>query len=303
MKWVVGDDTIVYFDFLQAMGGSLTDSIGGVELSLTTVRGMQPRPNATELLYSHWYICSQTFHNVTSTSRALNVGSVTSEPLTPLRNETTTADSADIGDPNYTRLVYRAESTGQEYSLIQRAPTQLFNYLGYMLSVGFSLHPGVNDENSQIVSGTTLGNNNLLTMGYFLNLTDLHQMTANVAATLSAQVQGQSPGDNKNLTMISGKAWVTETYIFVRWQWLILQLLETLVTVVLLVVTMIKTKEQPLVKNSTVASLLYGLEGWDPEKTWTGKMDAAEKLQHRSGQMVAWFGEGSDGRLCFSRAV
>ncbi|KAH8895617.1 hypothetical protein GQ53DRAFT_53774 [Thozetella sp. PMI_491] len=129
-----------------------------------------------------------------------------------------------------------------------------------MLSNMYALNL-IKDDTDSIVSATILGNNNLLQFGYFLNSTDMRNITANIAETLSTQMQSASTGDNANLTLVGGVAQASETYVTVRWG-ILLPLLESFLTVVLLAVTILSHEEGILVQNvnhSTSGVWLGGL--------------------------------------------
>ncbi|KAM0817860.1 hypothetical protein AB5N19_03667 [Seiridium cardinale] len=305
MTWIVtldpdgGVENVIDWTFFTASPTYHIDTIGGAELALTSARQTRAVPDIVELLYSRWYICEQTFENVTSSSGVLNTGNVRTGALDPVRSQAT--DPGKEGQDSYTILVYRSKSTGQEYMIAKQAIEQTLAYLNNVFDVDFTVHPGWSDPNAQVVNAT-LGNNRLIQMGYFLNSTDLHNMTENVAKTLSAQMQSNSPGDNTNLTLVAGEAFKPETYIYVRYEWLVLPLLETVVTIVLLVITMVKTRHAPLVKTSIIAAMMYGLYGWRPEDIQAGIADTGEILERRARGMPMYIDANSHGQMRFVRS-
>lgn len=289
----------VGWDYLSTVATSHDDEICGQSLSLTIARSptftwARFVPFPTEILYAHWYFCQQTFHDVTSTSGGLAVGRIVQEPLTPVRNETIVPAGTNItsSNPRYTRLIYRANSTGQEYSMTKRAGMAIMNHLSSLLTVNHLDY----DTGCVIVDPT-----GILSMSQFLGATDLANMTRNIAATLSAQIQSSSPGDNENSTLVRGDAFISETYILVRWPWLTLMFLEGAGTVVLLAITIVKTRGQPLVKSSIIAPLMYGLKGWEDEPDYTsaGVSDSSPILERRAKQMSACLGEQAGGQVRF----
>ncbi|KAK9414995.1 hypothetical protein SUNI508_10600 [Seiridium unicorne] len=285
MTWIVtldpgrGVQNVIDWTFFTASPTYHIDTIGGAEFALTSARQTRAVPDIVELLYSRWHICEQTFENVTSSSGVLNTGN-------------------KEGQDSYTILVYRSNSTGQEYTIAKQAIEQTLAYLNNVFDVDFTMHPGWNDPNAQVVNAT-LGNHRLVQMGYFLNSTNLHNMTENVAKTLSAQMQSNSPGDNTNLTLVAGEAFKPETYIYVRCEWLVLPLLETVVTIVLLVITMVRTRHAPLVKTSIIAAMMYGLFGWRPEDIQAGIADTGEMLERRARGMPTYIDANSHGQMRF----
>ncbi|KAH8199619.1 hypothetical protein TruAng_006212 [Truncatella angustata] len=306
MTWIVSVEpdgnvrNIIDWTFFTASPAYHLDQIGGAELSLTSARQTRAEPDIVELLYSRWYLCEQTFENVTASSGVITTGKVKNEPLNPVGNRTT--DSEHEGEDNYTVLIYRSNATGREYTIGKQALGQTFGYVSGIFGVDFSVHPGRSDPNSAQVTGVTLGNNNLIQMGYFLNSTDLRNVTKNLATTLSAQMQSNNPGDNTNLTLVAGSAFRPETYIYVRYEWLVLPLLETIATIALLITTMVKTRRSPLVKTSIVAAMMYGLYGWRPEDIRAGVTDNGEMLERRAQGMPMYIDANSHGQMRFVRS-
>lgn len=309
MKWQMyqppkGDIAPLYFSFFQSEVTNHTDEIGGTYGSMTAVRVTDPSKFAdrlgppVEMLQSRWYLCEQTFHNLTVEAGKLSVEKVTSEPLVPVRNTST----ANTGRDEDILLTYRSPSTDQEYSLPKLVPELIVGYLKTLLSNPFAVQVNLTDPTT---TGTTLvpGANDLFPMGYFMNLTDLANMTTNIASTLSAQMRSDSQGDNANLTIHAGQAFATETYIKVRWAWVVLPLAETVLSAVFLVATIILTRETPLFKGSVLALLVHGLRGWS-EGSLRGiyRRNTAEELGRSSEGMVARFREDGEGWFGFQRA-
>lgn len=75
-------------------------------------------------------------------------------------------------------------------------------------------------------------------------------------------IRNGGPGDNLMGETASGTAHWTVIQFEVRWEWLILPVLLTVITFILLGVTILITLEQPLLKGSVVALLFHGLDGW-----------------------------------------
>ncbi|KAI1082114.1 hypothetical protein F5B20DRAFT_534390 [Whalleya microplaca] len=68
-------------------------------------------------------------------------------------------------------------------------------------------------------------------MNYLLYNSDLVALSNNFAEAVTNQVRSLDPGDNLNDTMLPGTAYHQESFINVRWGWLILPLAETLFTI------------------------------------------------------------------------
>jgi hypothetical protein len=105
-----------------------------------------------------------------------------------------------------------------------------------------------------------------------------------------------------NATVLNGEAHFKETFVKVRWPWLIVPLLETLLSSMLLVATVIVTWKEPLFKNSVVSLLIHGLDGWSENDTDIAAPQTAEKLEKMAERMSASFDHDQRGRLKSVRA-
>ncbi|KAM7184579.1 hypothetical protein V8F33_012915, partial [Rhypophila sp. PSN 637] len=147
--------------------------------------------------------------------------------------------------------------------------------------------------------------------GHYLSVTDLDKVASNVASVVSTFIRSPAElvGRNLNATTIDGKALITETYIRVRWQWLILPVLETVLTASLLAVTIIVDSRSgyPLLKSSPLGLLFYGPKetNWpcDVEQgiTIKGEGVKGEQLESISKKVMAQFKVDADGKLRFIR--
>lgn len=311
MKWQLieeegGDVFPAFFSFFQSEVSNHTDAIGGTWGSMTSVRVTDPNKVArkvgppVEMLRSEWYLCEQTHRNVTVVDGKLILGNITSTPLIPVKNETT----ADTGLPEDVLLTY-ASTTNPErtYAIPKLVPARMFDYLRTLLSNPFATRASVNETTGRTSGGILPGSNDLFPMGYFMNLTSLSNLTTNVAQTFSNQMRANVGGDNANLTMLVGTAYAQETYIRVRWGWVILPLGETLLSAVFLVVTIVLSRDTPLFKGSVLAFLVHGLRGWS-ESGIRGlyRRNTAEEVMRSSEGMRAVLREDEGGWLGFWRA-
>lgn len=136
-------------------------------------------------------------------------------------------------------------------------------------------------------------------LGFFIYASDLKKVTQHLADTLTNQIRSTSPGDNLNATRLVGNAYITETYIRIRWQWIVVPLAETTLTCVLLVVSIVATRSEPLLKLSVLAFLFHPLEGLKLEDLNANDLKTASKLDHLSKKMVAKFEPSQDDRFKF----
>ncbi|KAK7722447.1 hypothetical protein SLS64_000984 [Diaporthe eres] len=306
MTWVVidpdgdGKQSVSEFTWFRSATTTHTDEIGGKSLSMTSVRvrDTQDSPSddgpapPTEMLQSSWYLCQHTYEGAVIDSGTLVPGKASSEPLVPVRNRTIPASKTGfLYDENI--ITYRADSTGLEYTTVTFPLDRIYGFLTKALENRFGLYGNASYVDS--------GNNDILALGYYLNITDLESMTENLAKGISAQMRGKSPGDNKNLTMFGGDAFAVETYIRVRWQWMMLPLVEVVLAALLLIATIFETRAGPLLKSSVTAFLLHGLDGWDAADVKAGSFETSNDLERRSRAMIASFAEDENGWLRFAK--
>jgi len=127
-------------------------------------------------------------------------------------------------------------------------------------------------------------------------------MTADLADTLTHQIQSKDPGDNSNATVFYGDVFITETYFNVRWPWLIMPLAEALLAAILLIISILLTRGEPLLKSSVLALLVHGLDGWTDDELEVEQPETGEKLEHLGKGMTARLGPDVNGRVKFVRS-
>ncbi|KAK7927503.1 hypothetical protein PG985_004501 [Apiospora marii] len=300
-----GKPTVVPTDYtwFRSRTSIHTDSFGHHTLSLTSVKvananngiSGKDKPPPTEMLQSDWYLCERTHRGATVDSGRLVPGTVVEEPLTPLRNRTvigaTELNRGTMFDESF--VTYRANASGREYTTGNYALQRVYEFLQTVLDNRFGLY----DNATRVERGGKLGE--LLPMGYYMNLTDHAAMTGSIADGISAQMRSRGPGDNNNLTMLSGSAFRSETYIRVRWPWFLLALVEVVAAAVLVTATIFITRGEPLLKSSVMALLLHGLDGWG-EDGRSGRLETEKDLDARSKAMKAQLCEDDNGWLRFA---
>ncbi|KAF2495366.1 hypothetical protein BU16DRAFT_561648 [Lophium mytilinum] len=236
-------------------------------------------PPKTEVYYSTWYWCAQTYHGVTATPNALHTSPPQTERLFVMNNP----PGKDVADNTL-----RANSTGKLYKIGGLAQELVFWYL----------------ENALNTTTPSLYNPAYfnLNVGYLLQSNNISNVTQNIADTLRGLMRSDTAGDNRNVTMLKGEAFYNTTFVEVRWPWIILPLAETLLTVVLLAISIALTRQQPLLKTSVMAFLVHGLEGWSDDELAVGRPETAESLHGMAKGMTASFRENGRGRLKFVRS-
>jgi hypothetical protein len=269
-----------YFTAVRATGD-------GIPIVVTS--GLDP-PQA-EVYYGTFGWCAQTFYNVTASPSGLVPGTVTSERLT--QRDILTIPGPDNAMNTY-YFTYVANSTGSTYNISRMVTNSLPGYLRTLLTTT------VYDNKSRPVNT----DGQLLQLGFALYKSDLSNVTLNIADTLSNQIRSNNPtGDNFNVSTSPGTAFFNETYMRVRWPWLILPLAETALGAILLVITIVITRQQPLLKTSVIAYLTSGLEGWTEDDLDVARPRnvTQEKLEDLAEGMRARLEEDVGGRLRFRR--
>ncbi|KAI0134372.1 hypothetical protein BJ170DRAFT_609542 [Xylariales sp. AK1849] len=238
--------------------------------------------------------CAQTYRNVTASPSKITAGSITSERLTQVGSLVSPDDPSNTMGAHL--LMYIANSTGASYNISRMASSSLPGYLRTLLT-SIVYHDVLRPTNTD---------GQVLQLGFAYYKSDLSTLITNVAETMTNQIRSFSPGDNLNATTIQGRASFNETYIRVRWPWMILPLAETALAAFLLALSIFITDKQPLLKTSVIAYLTSKLDGWADDELGivadSSKL-TQEKLEYLAEGMRARLEEDADGRLRFRRHV
>ncbi|KAI1145894.1 hypothetical protein F4825DRAFT_442437 [Nemania diffusa] len=254
-----------------------------IETNATGVSGLSPPP--TEVYYATFDWCAKKFQGVSASQKHIDPSPITSEGLTFV-------DTVELGDQgnlmgtNY--YTYEANVTHSNFSVSTMALDYLPKYLGTLLTTTV-YHNIYRPDN-----GPT---DDLLAVGFALMNSNLSHVVSDIAETLTNQIRSNDPGDNYNATTTAGKAFFDEPYIEVQWAYLVLPLIVTLLTAVLLVVTIIVTDKQPLLKHSSMALLVNRLHGWADEELDVNGPQTQEKLDELAEVMVAGLEDDENGRM------
>lgn len=247
----------------------------------------QPKPPTTEVYYSTWFWCAQTFQNITASSSGISQRTAKAERLTHLDIAIT-----EPNDPDSPLYSFQSNSTGMMYQVTKLAAEHIFEYLETILNAIVydpTYHPIAPIEEQ-------------LDIGGFLSRCDLSTFTQNLANTLTNQIRSSNPGDNANATTVLGQALYKVTFVKARWPWLIVPLIETLLTTVLLAVSILLTRQQPLLKNSVIAFLVHGLEGWSDNELEVPSPETVEQLENMAEHWTGSLDQSGQGRLKFLRS-
>jgi hypothetical protein len=169
---------------------------------------------------------------------------------------------------------YNASSTGQQFVVDAKLEYQLF---------GRFLPGWLNDSSASTSDDDYL--NLKAVLGDYLFHEDLETSFSKLAATLSSLVRSNISEGNSNATVLHGDAFVKEPFLHVQWPWPSVMLVELALTAGLLYVTVVRSARDPLLKTSTVAFLLHGLQGWS--KVQIPERESRETLNQLADRMVA----------------
>ncbi|KAK8023594.1 hypothetical protein PG993_011660 [Apiospora rasikravindrae] len=228
--------------------------------------GMEPPP--VQVSYAEFGWCEQRYHNITATPAGISYADInmTSERLDRTHTPVTLPGQPGNEMGTYYES-YVVNSTGQVYN-ISRMASILSNVLSVLLesSVHNNIYRPDIDQNIQF------------NLGYALMNSPFDKVSSDLAAALTNQIRSADPGDNYNATTVRGKAEYNETYIRVRWPWMILPLVEVVLAALLLLASIIVTGGMPLWKTSGLAFLVAG--GWEKEQfnTFTSVRKGREKM-------------------------
>lgn len=145
------------------------------------------------------------------------------------------------------------------------------------------------------------GGPRLIHLGYLLYHSNLTQVANNFATSVTNQIRSVNPGDNNHVIMFPGQAFYRETYFHVEWVWVSLPLAEVILTILLLIISIILTRKQRLLKQSVTALLFHGLEGWCEVDLRVDSPETVGKLDKSASRMKAQLEEDGWGHMKFVR--
>ncbi|KAF2966525.1 hypothetical protein GQX73_g7072 [Xylaria multiplex] len=234
---------------------------------LSTTFGDVSKGPPVEVFAVEWYWCELNFRNATSIR-----GQLPTQSIDPIRLDDT--------------LISR--KTGKNYSI--SADTDL----GFKEFISLAF-------NQTVSKGVAYSGPQLIHLDYLLYNSNLTQVANNFAAAVTNQIRSADPGDNNNVIMSPGQAFYEETYFHVEWVWASLPLAEIILTVLLLIISIILTRKQSLLKESVTALLFHGLEGWSEADLRVDSPETIEKLSKHASRMKARLAEDGRGHLKFTR--
>lgn len=255
---------------------------------------------------AEWYLCEQAFQMVTATPQAgLHIEKTTEQPVSAtgtsyvLFNSTLPSGATNPAVANIS--TYQSPATKNEYYTDSSALSTLMDEIGWWSEGNLSVtcyHPqplSTCDMMASVSSGPMLAM-------HMSRTADLAGLVANITAAINVQMRTADPGDNANLTVLAGDALSLQTYITVRWQWLVLPVGELVLTIALLALTVGVTWRQPIFKTSILALLVHGLgNDWEPRELEVDQPETIDKLEAWAKGKKAKLGQDGDGLLKFVR--
>jgi hypothetical protein len=244
------------------------------------------QPPETTIYYNKFYWCEKTYHNVTATPSRTVFTSSTSKLLE-------FEERIEVGSEVY--MVVGSNSTKNKYRIKNPPAHPLWLQMRTLLHGRGVRHLRRPDSASYSKD---------LDISDFIRLTDLDIMAESIAATITNQIRSRDPGDNANSTTVQGQAFYDELFYYVRWPWITLNLVLVALVAVLLVITIIQTRSEPLLKSSLTALLFYGLEGWSEDEisSLLPPKASAEGFESGSENFIVTLVEKPNSRLVFLKA-
>ncbi|XXG96014.1 hypothetical protein Hte_002291 [Hypoxylon texense] len=226
--------------------------------------------------------CLRTYDKVIASPAGIKDAPYTSEPL---------YRHLPVNSDLFGYWSYQADSTQSLFNISMSLRDGLWEFVNELFSR--ELHtPLTLDEEYE--SDTKFGE--------FLYGADLANFTRNLEETLTNQIRSSSPGDNEQALMLPGQAFYQETYWHVEWPWITVPIAEAFLTLLLLVISIIATWDQPLLRSSALALLFHGLQENDLDMQLPYTRADPDGLERLAKGVYVEFRENKQGVLKFVRA-
>ncbi|KAK5659804.1 hypothetical protein OQA88_1016 [Cercophora sp. LCS_1] len=245
------------------------------------------KPPTVEQLTLRWSWCAQTYVWTNASAGVLTPGPVTTENL---ESDGTNTDTGT--------LQFLAKSSKKQYFVNPDTASTMWSLLAQTLESHVLMNTYPDTPETEYDIGTDSGRCRSF-HEMFLYTADLRNVTASVAAMISGYIRSGENGDNSNASVVVGKAWADETFIKVRWGWIVLPLALTLAVVLLLFATMFSAKWSglPLFGASPLGLLFHGLEGREGERLKRAR--TRRRLMKTAKGIEVRFGSTQSGSLRF----
>ncbi len=293
---------------------STPDSLGGVNASLVfiklgraqdVVNVRDPTQFPFQMSRVEWYLCEQEFRDVTATPQDLTPGKIIEQPVWPLRASTFSFNATSATGANITFLgnisTYFSPSTGSQYDIDLGITSGIFNELTNWMEGNFSISCMDLEPLASCIKVRVTASGSI-PLSYLVREVPTDEFATNITRAINAQMHTKDPGDNVNLTILTGEAFSPQPYIEVQWPWLALPIAEVTFTVILLSLSIIATRGQPLFKTSILGVILYGVGDWKEPNFRTWQPSTIGELERWAKGKRARLELDVDGRLKFKQS-
>jgi len=245
-------------------------------------------PGRVDVTTCEWYWCMQTYRNVTATNGNIHVNRTDSVPLK-------LTDTYSNNGSRWHGYVPESDPEGQDpdhtpgrFNITNDASSSLFVFLRESFTLRLDPQTRWGETNITAATASYVASNSL------------EHITLDIAETVTNLIRSY---DNINASTTYGTIARSETYVVVRWGWLSLPLLMTLLANLLLVLSIIYSASRPeLFKSSILAVIFHGLRGWQRDQLQIRRPETASALEDTARQMKTELRRDSNGHVAFEPA-
>lgn len=246
--------------------------------------GTIPPPADVEMCT--WDYCIRDYEPVMAIGRTLTQNKFVSEPVHFDRR----ANVTEADDTSTEYIYYRGNKTEREVKVSVNTEQYMWTYLLDPLNTTLIAQ----DSRNSNVDSERLDYGNYLVNG---NMT---KITSDLADTLTHEMRSAKL-DGRAATLLKGEVRISEVYIDVRWGWLVLPLIETILATVLLLSSIVVSWRGPLWKGSALAPYLHPLRGWNEKDLDVDSYASAGAMQRLTTRMTAVLEQDASGALKMTR--
>ncbi|KAK3078411.1 hypothetical protein LTS18_007577, partial [Coniosporium uncinatum] len=222
--------------------------MAATSISEGTVTSAITDPGRVDVTTCEWHWCMQTYRDVTARNGVIQIDRTQSVPLKLTDTYMNNGSRWHGYLPESYPRGPDADHTPGMFNITNDAASNLF--VSLRESFTLKLDPQTRWAETNISAATAS----------YVASNFLEQIVSDVAATVTNLLPSS---DNTNASTATGEIVQSETYVIVRWGWLSLPLLMTLMANVLLIMSIISSASRPeLFKSSILAVMFHGLRGW-----------------------------------------
>ena len=204
-----------------------------------------------------WYWCHRQYSNVSIVNGVLKYGSLEKIPLRPEWNENIFGSSETTFENSTLMIAANSTSVGElKYPLSYYEDWLLWDNIAQLFNT-------TQERETYTTSLLTL----------LIRPQDPEKLTEAVSESLTNYMRSTN---YTGFQKVTGKALSQETYVHVRWVWLLLPMSLTLLGAILLLTSIFMSERRkhrlPLLKSSALALLFHGLAGFDGSESEKDKL-------------------------------